>query len=142
MWVVDTCVVLDVLEHDPAFGRPSARLLHRLLPQGLVISPVTMVELSAAFSGDLAEQKRFLDQAGIAYGEPWTAADTEQACTAWNSYVVAKRQAKALKRPVADLLIGGFAANRTGLVTRNPRDFSRWFPHLKLQVPLAPSAVR
>ena len=142
MWVVDTCVVLDVLEHDPAFGRPSARLLHQLLPQGLVISPVTMVELSAAFSGDLAEQKRFLDQAGIAYGEVWTAADTEQACTAWNSYVVAKRQAKAVKRPLADLLIGGFAANRTGLVTRNPRDFSRWFPHLKLQAPIVASAAR
>lgn len=142
MWVVDTCVVLDVLEHDPAFGRPSAGLLHKLLPQGLVISPVTMVELSAAFPGDLAEQKLFLDQAGIAYGEPWTAADTEQACTAWNSYVVAKRQAKAVKRPLADLLIGGFAANRTGLVTRNPRDFSRWFPHLKLQAPIVASAAR
>lgn len=135
MWVVDTCVVLDVLEHDPAFGRPSAELLHKLLPHGLVISPVTMVELAVAFSGDLAEQKRFLDQAGIAYGELWTAADTEQACSAWNAYIVAKRQTKTAKRPIADLLIGGFAANRTGLVTRNPRDFSRWFPQLKLRTP-------
>jgi len=135
VWVVDTCIVLDVLEHDPVFGRPSAELLQKLLPQRLTICPVTMVELSAAFSGDLAEQKRFLDQAGIAYGEPWTAADTEQACSAWNTYVAAKRQARAAKRPVADILIGGFAANRTGLVTRNPRDFTRWFPHLKLQEP-------
>lgn len=135
MWVVDTCIVLDVLENDPAFGRPSARLLQKLLPQGLTISPVTMVELSAAFSGDLAEQKRFLDQAGISYEEPWTAADAELAAAAWNVYVVAKRQARAAKRPVADILIGGFAANRTGLVTRNPRDFSRWFPRLRLQEP-------
>ena len=139
MWVVDTCIVLDVLEHDPVFGRPSARLLQKLLPQGLTISPVTMIELSAAFSGDLAEQKRFLDQAGISYEEPWTAADTEQAHTAWNAYVAAKRQARAAKRPVADILIGGFAANRTGLVTRNPRDFSRWFPHLKLREPTVAS---
>lgn len=138
MWVVDTCIVLDVLENDPAFGRPSAKLLQKLLPQGLTISPVTMVELSAAFSGDLAEQKRFLDQAGISYEEPWTAADTELACAAWNAYVVAKRQARATKRPVADILIGGFAANRTGLVTRNPRDFSRWFPRLRLQEPSVP----
>jgi len=138
VWVVDTCVVLDVFEHDPAFGRPSAKLLQKLLPQGLTISPVTMVELSAAFSGDLAEQKRFLDQAGISYEEPWTAADTELACAAWNAYVVAKRQARATKRPVADILIGGFAANRTGLVTRNPRDFSRWFPRLRLQEPSVP----
>ena len=139
MWVVDTCIVLDVFEHDPTFGRASAELLHKLLPQGLAISPVTMVELSAAFSGDLAEQKHFLDQAGISYEEPWTAADTEQAHAAWNAYVVAKRQGRAAKRPVADILIAGFAVNRTGLVTRNPSDFSRWFPRLTLQVPNAPS---
>lgn len=141
MWVVDTCIVLDVLEHDPAFGRPSAKLLQKLLPQGLTISPVTMVELSAAFSGDLTEQKRFLDLAGISYGEPWTAADTELACAAWHAYVVAKRQARATTRPVADILIGGFAANRTGLVTRNPRDFSRWFPRLRMQEPSAPETL-
>ena len=52
-WVVDTCVVLDVLEDDPQFGRASARLLERLLREGLAISPVTMVELAAAFGGDL-----------------------------------------------------------------------------------------
>lgn len=141
MWVVDTCIVLDVLENDPVFGRPSAKLLQKLWPQGLTISPVTMVELSAAFSGDLAEQKRFLDQAGISYEEPWTAADTELACAAWNAYVVAKRQARATRRPVADILIGGFAANRTGLVTRNPRDFSRWFPRLRLQEPSVPEPL-
>lgn len=138
MWVADTCIVLDVFEDDPAFGRPSARLLQKLLPQGLAISPVTMVELSAAFAGDLVEQKRFLDQAGISYAEPWTAADTELACAAWNAYVVAKRQARAAKRPIADILIGGFAANRTGLVTRNPCDFNRWYPHLRMQEPSAP----
>ena len=135
MWVVDTCIVLDVFEHDPAFGRPSAELLHKLLPQGLAVSPVTMVELSAAFTGDLAEQKRFLDLAGISYVETWTATDTEQAHAAWNAYVTAKRQGKAAKKPVADILIGAFAVNRTGLVTRNSRDFSRWFPTLKLREP-------
>lgn len=135
MWIVDTCVVLDVFEHDPAFGRRSAELLQKLLPQGLAISPVTMVELSAAFAGDLAEQKRFLDQAGMAYGEPWTAADTELAHAAWHAYVMAKRKGQVARRPVADLLIGAFATNRTGLVTRNPRDFARWYPALKVREP-------
>lgn len=77
MWVVDTCVVLDVFEHDPRFGRGSAELLQQLLPDGLVVSPVTMIELAAAFGGDLVEQKAFLDQAAIAYSEPWSTADTE-----------------------------------------------------------------
>jgi predicted nucleic acid-binding protein len=82
-----------------------------------------MVELSAAFASDLAEQKRFLDLSGISYVEPWTATDTELAHTAWHAYVVAKRLGQAAKRPVADLLIGACAANRSGSVTRNPRDF-------------------
>lgn len=135
MWVVDTCVVLDVFENDPTFGMPSAKLLERLLPDGLCVSPVTMVELSAAFSGDLPEQKRFLDQAGISHGEPWTTADMESAHRAWNNYVQARRAGQIARRPIADLLIGGFAVNRSGLVTRNPADFKRWFPKLTIREP-------
>lgn len=135
MWVVDTCVVLDVFEDDPQFGRASAKLLEKLLPDGLALSPVSMVELAAAFDGDLTEQKRFLDQAGISPTEPWTTADTEAAHAAWNAYVRARRADKIPKRPVADLLIGGFAANRQGLITRNPDDFRRWFPRLAIREP-------
>ena len=135
MWVVDTCVVLDVFEHDPRFGRPSAELLQRLLRDGLVISPVTMIELAAAFDGNLAAQKDFLNQAAIGYSEPWSVKDTEASHEAWNSYVAARRKHKVARRPVADLLIGGFAANRRGLVTRNAGDFRRWFPDLEIREP-------
>jgi predicted nucleic acid-binding protein len=135
MWVVDTCVMLDVFEHDPKFGQASAMLLDRLLSQGLAVSPVTMVELSPAFDGDLAVQKRFFDEAGIVYGEPWTAADTEAAHAAWNAFVAARRESRVGKRPVADILIGAFAANRSGLITRNAADFTRWFPRLKVRQP-------
>jgi predicted nucleic acid-binding protein len=140
VWIVDTCIVLDVFEHDPRFGMPSAKLLEALLPLGLAVCPVTMVELSPAFAGNLAEQKRFLEQAGISYDEMWTAADTEGAHCAWNNYVAARRQSRAGKRPVADLLIGAYAENRTGLVTRNAGDFVRWFPRLKVHEPKLPSA--
>lgn len=135
MWIADTGVVLDVFENDPQFGVDSARLLERLLADGIAVSPVTMVELSAAFAGDVVEQKRFLDQAGISYAEPWTGADTESAHRAWNAYVPGRRADKVPKRPVADILIGGFAMNRRGLVTRNPVDFRRWFPRLTIREP-------
>lgn len=135
MWIVDTCVVLDVFEHDPQFGLKSARLLEKLLADGLAVSPVTMVELSAAFDGDLAEQKHFLEQAGILYSEPWTLADTDAAHRAWNAYVRSRRTDTVPKRPVADILIGGFASNRQGLITRNSSDFRRWYPSLVLREP-------
>jgi predicted nucleic acid-binding protein len=135
MWIVDTCVVLDVFENDPQFGRDSATLLERLLRDGLALSPVTMVELSAAFDGDIAEQKRFLEGAGISHAEAWTAADVDASHKAWNAYVVGRRKDKTPKRPIADILIGGFATGRQGLVTRNPSDFRRWFPKLVIREP-------
>jgi predicted nucleic acid-binding protein len=54
---------------------------------------------------------------------------------AWNTYVQARRAGKSDKRPVADILIGGFAMNRSGLVTRNTADFKRWFPKLTIREP-------
>ena len=134
-WIVDTCVVLDVFENDPQFGQTSAKLLQKLLPEGLAVSAITMVELSAAFGGDLLEQKRFLEQSGISHSEAWTLADTDVSNYAWYAYVKARRADKIPKRPVADILIGGCAFNRKGLVTRNPTDFRRWFPKLVIREP-------
>lgn len=134
-WIVDTCVVLDVFENDPQFGQASAKLLQRLLPDGLAVSAVTMVELSAAFEGDMSEQKRFLELSGISHSEAWTVADTDAAHRAWNAYVKSRRADKVPKRPVADILIGGSALNRKGLITRNASDFRRWFPKLAIREP-------
>ena len=94
-----------------------------------------MVERSAAFGGDITEQKRFLEGAGISHAEAWTAADLDASHKAWNAYFTGRRKDKAPNRPVADVLIGGFAANRQGLVTRNPSDFRRWFPKLVIREP-------
>ena len=135
IWVVDTCVILDVLEDDPDFGLHSARLLEERLAEGLGICPVTHVELAPAFGGDLDAQKHFLDQAGIDYRGGWTLADTEAAHRAWHLHVAARRSGTLAKRPIADILIGAFASNRRGLITRNPRDFCKNFPTLQILEP-------
>jgi len=134
-WVVDTCVLIDVLEDDPTFGSSSANLLEKVLRDGLVLCPVTMVELSPAFDGSLETQKHFLEQVGIVFTEGWTFSDTECAYRVWNTYVQARRTSDTPKRPLTDLLIGAFACRYQGLVTRNLSDFRRWFPKLKLRQP-------
>lgn len=134
-WVVDTCVVLDVLEDDPEFGMESARLLEQHLPEGLLVCPVTQVELSPAFAGDLAEQRRFFQQAGIDDHCGWTIADTETAHAAWHRHIAGRRAGTMAKRPVADILIGAFALNRSGLITRNAKDFRKHFPTLEIREP-------
>jgi len=135
IWIVDTCVVIDLLENDPAFGLPSARLLETRLAEGLAVCPLTQIELAPAFDGDLAEQNSFLTQAGILHHLGWTLADTEAAHRAWHHHVSGRRNGTLPKRPIADLLIGAYAANRRGLITRNPDDFRKNFPDLTILQP-------
>ncbi len=136
-WVVDTCVVLDVATGDPRFGAASARHLTQRLAAGLVVCPVTVVELGPAFRGELGMLRSFLRGAGIAHGENWQSEDTEAAHAGFCRYVAAKREGSAGRRPVADLLIGGFACRFEGLITRNPGHFTPWFPSLAVANPAA-----
>lgn len=134
-WVVDTCVLLDVLMEDPTFGRPSAQVLEACLEEGLVICPMTYVELSPALQGDRALQNEFLAGVGVSFRQDWTWADTVQAHQIWNEFVQRKRSGQLPRRPLADVLIGAFASRFQGLITRNPEDFTKLFPSLPLRVP-------
>jgi predicted nucleic acid-binding protein len=134
-WVVDTCVLIDVLEGDSHWGVLSARLLDRLTPQGLVVCPVTYVELSPAFGGSAVRQDFFLRQITVHTDEDWTYEDTLAAHSAWQRYTAARRQGMAAKRPIADIQIGAFAERFAGLVTRNPDDYRGVFPRLAIACP-------
>ena len=136
-WVVDTCVLIDVLEDDPDFGRASALCLRKYLNEGLVLSPVSMIELSPAFEGDLSKQKEFLSLCGVNFEHTSEGLDVVRAHAAWNHYIQKKRLKVAPKRPVADIMIGAFSMRFDGLITRNPKDFKPWFPDLKLIVPIS-----
>ena len=133
--IVDTCILIDILENDPEFGRASALCLRDYASGGLVICPVSMIELSPAFGGDLIRQKEFLSLCGVSYDQDFDAADVMRAHQAWNHYIQKKRLQKIPKRPVADLMIGAFATRFDGLITRNQKDFKPWFPELKLIAP-------
>lgn len=121
--------------NDPVHGIKSAQCLQSRVKDGLTICSVTFVELAPAFGGKLDQLKCFLTGARIGWEEPWTLADTEAAHDGWWRYVSLKRQGDVPRRPVADLLIGGFACRARGLVTRNPGDFSRFYPNLNLLAP-------
>ena len=134
-WVVDTCLIIDVLDNDSDFGRPSALLLDQLAPDELVLCPISYVELAPAFLGDCARQNEFLGNIGIHFSVTWELQDTQNAHKAWACYVELRRNRKVNRRPVADILIGAFAASRQGLLTRNPNDFAPVFPSLNIRVP-------
>jgi predicted nucleic acid-binding protein len=134
-WVVDTCLLIDVAEADPSFGVSSAQGLDRLRTDGLIICPVSYVELAPVFNGDEMAQQEFLYHLSVGWREPWTEADTRASATGWHRHVVGRRTGSVRKRPVADVLIGGFAVRFQGLLTRNPSDFRTIFPRLTIRTP-------
>ena len=134
-WVLDSCVLLDVALKDPEFGLPSALLLEDLRTDGLVVCPVSSIELTPQFGGDLRNVDEFLALLGADRGVGWLQADTENAAAGWARYVKQKRGRAVGKRPIADILIGGFACRFQGLVTRNPQHFQPFFPQLAIRRP-------
>jgi predicted nucleic acid-binding protein len=134
-WVVDTCVLVDVLEGDPSFGEASAACIDKHLPAGLVVCPVTYIELAPAFLGDESREIEFLTRVGISCDEGWERADTRAAHAAWTRYIERKRTGKAPRRPLADILIGAFASRFDGLITRNPGDLKLLFKQLRIVEP-------
>ena len=122
-WVVDTCVLLDIHSADPQFAQSSADCLATHLSDGLIISPVTYVELAPAFGGDIKLQEQFLAEVGIEWPSPWILQDTMNAHCLWFSHIEKKRSGSESKRPIADVFISAFAQRFQGLITRNPKDF-------------------
>jgi predicted nucleic acid-binding protein len=134
-WVVDTCILLDVLENHPEFGEASARILDHLAEEGLTICPVTYTELAPAFEGNSSLQDEFLTEVGVDCRQDWLWEDTLRAHEVWNDFIRRRRLGLVSKRPLADVLIGAFASRHQGLITRNQEDFAKILPDLAILVP-------
>jgi len=123
-WVVDSCILLDIRMSDADFGLRSAKCLAAHLSDGLIIAPITYVELAPAFKGDASIQNAFLERAGVEWLTSWTRSDTEAAYELWAAHVRKKRTGQESKRPVSDVFIEAFAKRFQGLITRNAKHFS------------------
>jgi len=134
-WVVDTCLLIDVAEGDPQFGKGSARLLDRRRSTGLFVAPVSYVELAPLFNGVSEAQNGFLESIGVHWTHSWTWPDTVAAYDAWHHYIHRRHRDRISKRPIADILIGAFAMRFDGLLTRNIKDFGGLLPDLRLEQP-------
>ena len=99
-WVVDTCLVIDVLDDDPQYGEASATLLDSKADENLVLCPVSYVELAPAFLEDLARQDEFLRRVGIDVDIGWLREDTVRAHRGWAHYAELKRSQSVTNGPL------------------------------------------
>ena len=123
-WVVDTSVLLDIHLADPAVSQTSAECLAKHCAAGLVLSPITFVELAPAFGGDAGLQEQFLAEVGIEWPASWTLQDTQAAHNLWSAHIQKRHNGHVAQRPVADVLIEAFAQRFQGLSTRKSKHFT------------------
>ena len=135
VWVVDTCVILDILDCHPLFAEVSSRALQENLDEILEIAPASYVELAPAFNGDAREQDAFLDALWIRRDFGLDLNGVLAAHGWWYEHILRKRKGEAPKRPLADVLIGAYALQKGGLITRNESDFRTLFPKLPIYNP-------
>lgn len=129
MTLVDTNVLIDLVQNDPVWAQWSATQLFEAQRHGsLLINPVAYAELVPAFD-DMASLDHFLQQAKITVADiPRTAAYL--AGTAFLRY----RKLKGSKTGVLpDFFIGAHAqAENWPLLTRDAARYKTYFPHVRL----------
>ena len=136
IWVVDTCVVIDLVERDSEFGAVSAAALASKIDDSFVIAPITYVELGPVFDGDRERQDAFLKESWIDFDFAGNKDAVLAAHKAWYEHVLRKRKGEVTKRPIADVLIGAYALQKGGLITRNEDDFRSLYPDLTIYNPV------
>ena len=136
MFVVDTCILIDIADDDPEFGAASAACLAERLDRGLTLSPVSYVELAPVFDGSRRLLDEFLAGAGVVAGNGFEPPDRDAAFSAWSRHIRERRAGRVSRRPVADVFIGALALRHDGLITRNGPDFSPLFPKISIIDPV------
>ena len=137
MWVVDTCIIIDITSGDGEFSTKSADAIDAKRAEGLVVAPITYVELAPSFRGDIAKQDSVLYGMGIEFDFAGNRQAVLAAHKAWYEHALRKRLGEAVKRPIADVLIGAYAVEKGGLITRNEADFKTLYPNLTIFNPIS-----
>ena len=135
-WVVDTCVLLDLACNDKTFAGCASRAIQSKIDDALTIAPLTYVELAPQFLGNAARQDEFLRSLWIECDFDGSRDAVLAAHKAWYEHITRKRAGQVAKRPIADIMIGAYAMQKGGLITRNEDDFRSLFPNLTIFNPV------
>lgn len=130
--LVDSCVLIDVLDADPTWEAWSAAALAAALDMGrLVINPLIYAEVSVGYGTKEELQdalpSSFIDREPL----PWDAA-----FLAARAHLRYKRNGGDKRSPLPDFYIGAHAAIAGyRLLTRDARRYRTYFPTLTLVAP-------
>lgn len=132
MLLVDTNVLVDVLEDDPAWAEWSlAQLRAQSQVHELMINPVIYSELSLAFDG-IDELDKAIDVMGLAFRE----LPRPALFLAGRAFLRYRRAGGRQGNVLPDFFIGAHAAILgCGILTRDIRRYRSYFPRVSLIAP-------
>lgn len=132
MMLVDTNVLIDVLEDDPAWADWSVRQLRaQAQVHDLLINPVIYAELSLLFDSVAATDK-VIDHMGLVLANLPRAA----LFLAGRAHVKYRQGGGTRSNVLADFFIGAHAAVAgCGILTRDDRRYRNYFPTVPLITP-------
>ncbi|MCX7139510.1 MAG: type II toxin-antitoxin system VapC family toxin [Proteobacteria bacterium] len=132
MLLVDTNVLVDVLENDPEWADWSiGQLRAQAKIQRLAINPIIYSELSLTFS-TVEALDRTIDSLGL------TMIDVPRPALflAGKAFLRYRRQGGTKSNVLGDFFIGAHAAvSGHAILTRDTRRFASYFPSVKLVTP-------
>lgn len=132
MILVDTCVLLDVVQDDPRWGDWSqAQLEHGLGHGGLMINPVVYAEFSVWYD-DIALLEQTLADFGVAFKE----LPREALFLAGKAFRQYRARRGTRSSVLPDFFIGAHAAvEAMPILTRDTARFRTYFPSVALLAP-------
>jgi hypothetical protein len=130
--LVDTNVILDVIEEDPAWADWSQAQLDRAALQGaLLINPVIYAELSIAFHR-IEELEAMVSEAGLIV----ESIPREALFLAGKAFLQYRRQKGTKRGVLPDFFIGAHASVLgIPLLTRDAGKYAGYFPQVTLITP-------
>lgn len=132
MILVDSNVLLDIIQQDPVWAPWSTGALEKALMQEEVgINQLIYAELSILYDS-AASLDRILDRLGIGrYDLPW-----EGAHKAGQAFIQYRRRGGSKSSPMPDFYIGAHAqVVGLSLLTRDARRYRTYFPEVTLITP-------
>jgi len=130
--MVDSSVLIDVLDPDPVWFEWSSKRLAPLIDEGvLVINPIIYAELAAGYTTLEALDAAIEPYALVRDPLPW-----EAAFLASQAFLLYRKRRGANHSPLPDFYIGAHASLADyALLTRDPKRYREYFPKLRLISP-------
>ena len=134
MLLIDTNVLVDVLEDDPRWAEWSIRQLRaQSQVHALTINPIIYAELSSAFS-TLEALDAVIERLRL----EWRELSRPALFLAGKAFARYRRAGGSKTQVLADFFIGAQAAVEScPILTRDPRRYATYFPTVRLITPPA-----